>query len=969
MASISAKDFIARWRASKLTERSASQSHFNDLCEVLGEPKPTDVDPDGTWYTFERGAKKTGGGDGWADVWKKGHFAWEYKGKHKDLDAALRQLKLYADALDNPPLLIVSDMETIRIHTNFTNSVVDVRVINLNDLDMPDTIRVLKWVFTDPERLRPGTTRDAITQQAADGFAGLAERLRDRGHNPQRVAHFVTKLLFCMFAEDIEILPKGLFLKILENGAKDPARFEPMAKTLFQAMQTGGFFGADAIDWFNGGLFDDDDILLLDKQDLDQVLRVARLDWSDIEPSIFGTLFERGLDPDKRSQLGAHYTDRQSIMRIVEPVVLRPLWAEWEATKADIATMLMKANSAKAKGAATKARNEALLKYDRFRQRLADFRVLDPACGSGNFLYLSLLGLKDLENKVILDAEAMSLPRAFPLVGPQCVLGIELNPYAAELARVTIWIGQIQWMLRHGWGLDKHPILQKLDQIANRDALLNGDGTEGEWPHADVIVGNPPFLGNRLLIAGLSESYMTNLRSAYRGRVPDGADLVTYWFEKARARVEAGAAGAGLVATNSIRGGRSRKVLDRILESCDIFEAWSDEPWVLEGASVRVSLICFRGKGWPGEGASLNGKRVDSIFADLTATAEKQGVDLTTARKLPQNLGVCFQGTVKSGSFDVPGPIARSWLTSPLNPNGRGNREVVKPWMNGMDLVGRPSDKWVVDFGRRDEADASLFESPFAHVLANVKPQRANVRRQQYRNKWWLFAEAQSRLMSGIAASGRYIATPMVSKHRVFVFLDSRIVPDHQLAAIGRNDETLFGILHSRFHQSWALRLGTSLVDRPRYTPTSTFETFPFPEGLTPDRLAAEYFDDPRAIEIAAAARRLNELREAWLNPPDLVKRVPEVVAGYPDRVVPVDEAAAQELKKRTLTNLYNQRPQWLAKAHQALDTAVAAAYGWEPDISDEEALRRLLALNVERANRTVSKLVGAAPAETVIEA
>lgn len=963
---ITPQAFITKWSSSKLKERSGSQEHFIDLCRLLGEPTPADVDPDGTWYTFERGAKKTGGGDGWADVWKRGHFAWEYKGKHKDLDAALKQLQLYAIALENPPILVVSDMETIRIHTNFTNTVQDVRAFSLDDLEKPEVRQVLKWVFTDPERLRPGVTREQITEQAAKEFAGLAHRLHERGYDPQRVAHFTNKILFCMFAEDIEILPKGLFSKMLEAGAKDPSRFVPMAQGLFQAMQKGGFFGADAIDWFNGGLFDDDDVLPLDADELKMAIRASRLDWSDIEPSIFGTLFERGLDPVKRSQLGAHYTDRQSIMRIVEPVVLQPLWAEWEGVKEDIKAKLAKADSAKTKASVTKAMGEAKGLYETFLRRLADYRVLDPACGSGNFLYLALLGLKDLENRVILDAEVLGLPRAFPRVGPQCVMGIELNAYAAELARVTIWIGQIQWMVRQGWSVQKNPILQKLDQVANRDALLNEDGTEAEWPRADAIVGNPPFLGGAKLIPELGEDYVSLLRTIFKGRVPGGADLVTYWFEKARAQVDqTTGVKAGLVATNSIRGGSNRKVLERIKDTCLIFDAWSDEPWVLEGAAVRVSLICF-GTRIEGQPLMLNGRLVSDIFADLTGPqidvtdgTASLAVDLTVAAQLADNLGVAFQGAKQNGAFDIEGDLARKWLQMPTNPNGRHNSDVLRPSCNGFDLTRRSRDLWAIDFSvELSEAEAALYEAPFEYVLRNVKPERENAPSAELRRFWWRHGRPRVAMRAALAGLPRFIATCIHAKYRLFIWLDASVLPDHALVAIAREDDATFGILHSRFHEAWALRLGTSLEDRPRYTPSTTFETFPFPQGLTPDIPAANYVGDPRAVAIAEAARRLNELRENWLNPPDLVKRVPEVVPNYPDRVLPVDEKAAQELKKRTLTNLYNQKPTWLIKAHEALDTAVAAAYGWDPAISDEEALQRLFELNQARSSIK--------PAETV---
>ena len=489
--------FIAKWKVAELKERSAAQSHFIDLCRMLDEPAPTDADPLGEWYAFERGATKTTGGEGWADVWKRGHFGWEYKGKRKDLDAAFAQLQQYALALENPPLLVVCDMDRFRIRTNWTNSVSEVHEFAVDDLRDAAIRQKLKWVLSDPERLKPGKTRQALTEQAAAEFAKLAQRLRDRGHASEAVAHFINRLVFCMFAEDVDLLPKKMFKRMLEHTLASPDEFETMASDLFRAMKAGGRIGFEHVAWFNGGLFDDDAALPLDKDDIELTLRVAGLDWAEIDPSILGTLFERGLDPDKRSQLGAHYTDRDKIMLIVDPVIVRPWIAEWESAKADIAAAFAKAQGAKSASAKTKARNQAVVLYRAFLDRLRGFRVLDPACGSGNFLYLALLALKDLEHRASIEAEAIGLQREFPQIGPASVKGIEINPYAADLARVSVWIGEIQWMRRNGFGVSRDPILKPLETIECRDAILNSDGTEAEWPKADVIVGNPPFLGNK----------------------------------------------------------------------------------------------------------------------------------------------------------------------------------------------------------------------------------------------------------------------------------------------------------------------------------------------------------------------------------------------------------------------------------------------------------------------------------------
>ena len=938
--------FIAKWRASELKERSAAQEHFIDLCRLLGEPTPAEADPAGETYCFERGARKDAGGDGWADVWKRHCFAWEYKGRRADLDAAFNQLRQYALALENPPLLIVSDMARFRIRTNWTNSVSATHEFALEDLADAAVREKLKWAMSDPERLRPEESRQALTERAASAFAALAQSLRGRGHEAQAVAHFVNRLVFCMFAEDVGLLPDGMFTRMLEQARRRPEAFAELARRLFGAMSAGGDVGFETVAWFNGGLFDDDAALPLDAGGIETALAAAALDWSDVDPSILGTLFERGLDPDKRSQLGAHYTDRDKIMRIVEPVVVRPLLAEWETAKTGIAATLERGEASGPGAARTRRRAEAERDFRAFLERLRGFVVLDPACGSGNFLYLALHALKDLEHRVQLEAEALGLQRSFPEIGPANVKGIEINAYAAELARVSVWIGEIQWMRRNGFLESRDPILKPLDTIECRDAILTADGGEPEWPQADAVIGNPPFLGGKLLRAGLGGDYVEALQRLYGARLHGEADLVCHWFDKAGALVAEGRlARAGLVATNSIRGGRNRAVLDRIVERGAIFDAWSDEPWVVDGAAVRVSLVCFAHKD-AGLPARLNGEGAPRIAADLTAG----DLDLGRAARLPRNAGVSFMGDTKNGAFDVPGDLAREWLRLPANPNGRPNADVLKPWLNGMDVTRRPSGKWIVDFGASmSEAEVALYEAPFAHVMEHVKPVRQRNRAPKVREFWWRHEAPRPGMWKALDGLSRYIATPRVAKHRLFVWLDSRVCPDSALIAIARDDDTTFGILHSRFHEAWSLRLGTWLGvgNDPRYTPTTTFETFPFPEGLSPDVPAAEYANDPRAAAIAEAARRLVELRDRWLNPPEWVEWTDEPVPGYPGRPVPRDEAAAKELKKRTLTNLYNARPRWLADAHTALDTAVATAYGWDADISDDDALRELLALNL----------------------
>lgn len=997
--------FIAKWRANLRSERAAAQEHFLDLCALLDEPTPNS-DPTGAAYAFEKGASKASGGDGWADVWRRGRFAWEYKGKHRDLEAAHRQLLQYAGALENPPLLVTCDIERITVRTNWTNEVSERHEVQLDDIADPVRRAFLKSVFSDPDRLRPGKTRAAVTADAAAEFAELARRLRDRGHEPQAVAHFVNRLVFCLFADNVELLPRGLFERMITAARRAPERFQGYVGRLFAAMaDRGGEVDFTPVAWFNGGLFDNAFALPLEGEDIAILQRAAALEWGEIDPSIFGTLFERGLDPDKRSQLGAHYTSREMIERIIDPVIHRPLLSSWQNIRLSITDAIEPAKRAfdeavekasqhselreEIQDVQTKLRDRSqlelftdipkqrrvrsvdLVRADlrkaalrvnetiqeserRYRQFLTDlrtFKVLDPACGSGNFLYVALIALKDLEHQAMIEAEALGLQREFPQIGPEAVLGLELNSYAAELARVSVWIGHIQWARRHGFPPPADPVLKNLDTIACRDAILADDGGEAEWPVSNVIVGNPPFLGMKKQLGELGEIYTNRLRRVYGERIPGASDLACYWFEKARQALADGTSErAGLVAPQNIRSGYSRVVLDRIRDDSTIYEAWTNELWPLEGASVRVSLVCFGNA--TGIELRLDGSSVVSISSDLSSSA----ADLTTAKRLPENGGVAFSGTVKGGKLDISGELARKWLREPLNANGRSNSDVLQPWVNASDMTGRGRDMWIIDFGNnRPLQEAAYYSKPFAYATEVVKPTKEKSRK--YGSRWWLLSEWCPGLRRALIPFSRYIATPSGSSHRIFVWLDSRIQADHQLVAIARDDATSFGILHSRFHEIWTRRLSSSLGvgDDPRYNPATVFETFPFPEGLTPNRPAVDFAAEPVALAIAAAADALVSARDRWLNPSDLVESVPEVVDVFPDRLVP-KPAGLTALRTRTLTSLYNQRGKaegaWLDALHLTLDAAVAEAYGWTVDISDEEALTRLLALNHLRAAR-----------------
>ena len=959
--------FIAKWKPADLKERAACQEHFLDLCGVLGEPTPAAADPNGTWFTFEKGVSKDTGGQGFADVWRRGFFGWEYKGKKKNLADAYRQLCQYRESLLNPPLMIVCDLNRFEIHTNFPNTAKEVHAFDLDGLADPNNVAKLKAAFTDPDRLKPGRTQKQITEEVVAKFAAVADGMRARNVEPHAAGRFLMKLMFCMFAEDIELLPKELFLRTVRNTRGDPARLTKLLGNLFEALaHRGGTFGADEVPWVNGGLFKDAAPIDLTPDEIRHLEEAATHNWAAVDPTIFGTLFERILNPEKRSQLGAHYTGTDDILTLLEPVLMAPLRAEWAAVKAKAETLWERAKGAKA---GTKPKRDFENHLSAFLARLESVTVLDPACGSGNFLYLALRLLLDLEKEVLTYFAARGLTPPFPGVRPTQLRGIELNEYAHELASVVVWIGYIQWMRQNGFVEPNDPVLDPVNTIENRDAVLDlsdpANPTEPDWPDAEFIVGNPPFLGYSPLRQACGDEYTDSLFRLYGERLSNQSDLCCYWFEKARAMIEQGRSKrAGLLATQAIRGGKNRDVLRRIAGSGGIFFGISDREWVLDGANVHISMVGFD----DGSETShlLDGAAVATINPNLTATA-----NTTQARRLDANRGIGFVGGFPFGSFNIAEGTARYMLSQP-SVGGRPTSDVVRPWINGLAVLRGREPLWIIDFGEdMPEAVAATYDGPFEYVRQHVKPERDQMRRERRRVRWWIHGEPANNLRRALKTCDRYIATPRVAKHRVFIWVDTAVQVDGQLIAFARSDDYSFGVLHSRVHELWALRMGTRLEDRPRYTPTTCFETFPFPEPSDAQREA-----------IAAAAKELDTLRNNWLNPPEWVRRevlefpgswdgpwrrfVEEVdsrtgigTVRYP-RLVPKPEHAA-ELKKRTLTNLYNLRPAWLANAHAKLDAAVLAAYGWPAGITDDDLLARLLALNLSRA--------GAASAGTEEEA
>jgi len=939
--------FVQKWAASRGAERPTAQEHFIDLCRLLNEKTPNEADPSGDFYAFEKGAK-TLNGDGFADVWLKGHFAWEYKGKHKDLGAAYKQVQTYREALGNPPLLVISDIERFEVHTNWTNTETWIYHFRNADIALDEpaevstyggpaadapkltALEVLKALFEEPERLKPLRTTEQITQEAAKLFGRITDDLRKWKVEDMRIARFVTRVMFCMFATDVGLLPRETFSEVINVNKDDPAAFRENLSALFEVMRKGGKFLMHPVPYFNGRLFEDSDVPdEIHGEHVRLLEDLNSVNWADVEPSIFGTLFERVIDPAQRRQIGAHYTSRADIELIVEPVLMAPLRREWEQIKAAAHDLSENAASRRLKPETLDHRIAGALQT--FHDRLATIRVLDPACGSGNFLYVSLALLKALEKEVIAFAASHDVALN-PRVHPRQLMGIETSEYARELASIVMWIGYLQWKLRNVIPLaDETPILQPLDQIELRDAIVDLSDPNRpripDWPEADVVVGNPPFLGGKLLRRHLGDEYVDQLFAAWDEKVARESDLCCYWFEQGRRAVEAGRAQrVGLLATQAIRGGANRRVLQRIKESGDIFYAQADRKWIQDGVAVRVSMVGFddgsekerllnEEKDDAPEHALGRAQRVPYINANLTCAA-----DVTNARRLKENVGISFMGDTKVGPFDIPEGAGKAFLAKP-NPHGRPNSDVVRPWVNGDDITGRPRRMWIIDFPPgTSEAQAALYEAPFEYANEHVRPVRQKNKRKAYAQRWWIHAEPRPEMREALGGLERFIATARVAKHRIFAWIPGGTLCDSATIVFARSDDYLFGVLHSRVHEVWALLMGTQLEDRPRYTPTSCFETFALPH-TSPEGQAA----------VGAAARELDQFRQNWLNAPE--------------------DKRLKKSERRTLTKLYNERAAWLANAHRKLDEAVFAAYGWPepPDkLSDSEIVSRLLRLNLQ---------------------
>lgn len=948
--------FIKKYSDTRLNERGGAQLHFIDLCDLLSVPRPDGSET----YRFEQPVLKVAGGKGFADVFCEGRFGWEYKGKGADLKKAYQQLLSYREDLDNPPLLIVSDMQTIELHTNFTGTQKQVIKWTLDDLKDGQRREQLRQVWLDPNSFNPSYRIEEATVAAVAALGKVSNALKDRNENPEMVAHFLVRTMFTLFAEDVGLIPTDTFKRLLEAAKRHPEDFQEMCQELFAAMKVGKKTVVGRIPYINGGVFDDTSAPALTANEVNELYYAATRNWKQVDPTIFGTLFETVIDPGKRWQLGAHYTPLVDILDVVEPVIMRPLRDEWEALRRSLGPLMAEIEQAYQQhrgglyaegGLGQSQQEQAVRQLTAFQDRLAAVRVLDPAMGSGNFLYVTMRLLLDLEADVreTIRAITQNVPPA-PKVSPRQMLGMEVNPYAHEIAGMVLWIGYLQWMREHHEPFRVSPVLDKLPGLIRQDAVYDPDAqTDRTWPEAEFIVGNPPFLGYSPMREQLGAEYVDSLRAAYKDRIPGFSDFVCFFFEKARENIEQGKTRrAGLIATNSIAGGENARVLERILQTGGIFRTWPDRAWIQSGAAVRTSVVMFDNGSDP-ERLILRhtgderdpkkrqtvSKAVPTINADLSS-----GPDLRSAQQLKENAGRAFIGVVPGAKgFVIPEKTAQEWLALP-NPDGLSNTDVVRPFKVGDDLNDTDQHRYIVDFSGITLEQAEKYVEPMERVRTLVKPEKDKMTRESRRKNWWKFNETATGLQKAIAPLSRFMATSRVSKFRNFVWLEGNVVVDSALVVVAADDDVTFAVLNSTFHSTWAIRLGTFMGkgNDPRYTPSTTFETFPFPRP-TPEQRAT----------IEKAAKYLETIRDHLG-----AQRDPKRAA---------NSATSHEAKTLTLTGMYNLLTEYretgaelvtgikaLDRAHKTLDEAVAAAYGWTWPLEEDELLGKLLDLNRERA-------------------
>ena len=783
-----------------------------------------------------------------------------------------------------------------------------------------------------------------------------------------------------------ELLPKESFKNLLASLRGDVSKFPPMVRSLWQSMNAGGFSPVlrETLLQFNGGLFESPEALQLTEEQLELLIRASEADWHEVEPAIFGTLLERALDPVERHKLGAHYTPRAYVERLVMPTIVEPLREDWENVRAAAVTHTREGEL-----------DQAIREVRAFHDKLCEVRVLDPACGSGNFLYVTLEHMKRLEGEVLNMLEELGetdprLELAGHTVDPHQFLGIEVNPRAATITEMVLWIGFLQWHFRtRGRVAPPVPVLKKFRNIEYRDAVLAWDSIElmrdaqgkplshwdgrtkkrhpvtgeevpdeaarveveryinprkAEWPRADFVIGNPPFVGNWLMRGTLGDGYVQALRRIYDA-VPDSVDYVLYWWHKAAelARTKQ-IRRFGLITTNSLPQAFGRRVVQHALTAnppLSLIFATPDHPWVdsADGAAVRIAMTVGQAGTWPGllrivtseHDHGRDGAAVE--FADLYGRILSNltvGPPTVNAIPLKANENLSCPGVKLHGAGFIVTSAEAKGLGLGRIPN---LDRYIRSYRNGRDLTGTSRGVLVIDLlDLTEEEVRDRYPEVYQWVNERVKPERDHNNRPTYRKYWWIFGEPRKDFRPALKGLARYIATVETSKHRFFTFLDASICPDNRLINFASDDAYVLSVLSSRLHVVWALEAGGTLEDRPVYNKTLCFDPFPFP-----------VCDETTKARVRGLGERLDahRKRQQALHPDLTMTGMYNVLeklrAGQPL------DSKEKAIHEQGLVSV-------LREIHDELDAAVFDAYGWPYELSDEHILERLVALNAERA-------------------
>lgn len=977
-----------RWAAAKAAERANAQSYVIELCDALGVEPPR---PAGSGYEFEFPIKLTARDgtetQGFVDCYKERHFVLEAKdyeeGRSNDvlLRKAYGQARTYAAHDPSgvaPPYLLVLDVgKTLLVWDRWAGTFGGygaARRIDLTRLhERPEDAALLADIWTNPAVRDPRTMSQAVTKDIAAHLAELAASLEDRGFEQERVARFLMRAVFTMFAEDVGLLPDEPFRRLLhEVAVPEPAEFPGAAEDLWRAMDEGRRFGFRKLLRFNGHFFKDAEALPLSREDLAILLGAAKADWSKVEPTIFGTLLTRALDPVERHRLGAEYTPPEFIERLIRPTIEEPVRERWTAVQAEV---LQLRETKKPKD-----REKAEKRLLEFHEWLRGLKVLDPACGSGNFLYLAMHALKRVEVEVLqelADARGGALELRMQEVDPSQFYGIEVKPWAREIAELTLWIGFHQfWRQRHGDVQPEEPLLRDTGTLECRDAVLAWDEARhdprrdrpdptprvthpvtGElvpnpdaklpymehvgarpasWPTADFIVGNPPYLGNKRMREALGDGYVEALRRAY-GSVPDGIDFVMYWWSRAADEVASGRTiRAGLITTNSITQPMHQPLVGRADDmGAHVIWAAPDHPWLndADAAAVRVAMtVLARERRFADrvdvddEGRVVRVRRAPALNTDLSAGADVPGA---AGVALLANRGLSYRGFAPVGAGFI---LARAEAERLLSMEQQ-HSEIIRPFRHGKCLAARIKDEFIIDFGARPLEEAEKYPVLLDIVRTRVKPEReakADPGRKRY---WWRFGRTNTELRAGVAGLARYLATPYVSRHRFFTFLDSEVAPDDKVVVIASSDAYVLGVLSSSIHVAWADAAGTRLGvgNDSTYNNPRCFDAFPFPDA-----------DDQKRARIADLGERIDAHRKAALARDQRV-----TVTGIYNVLHKLSSGSSLNEKDREIHDVAACAT--LSELHAQLDAAVAGAYGWSWPEARDVLLERLVALHDER--------------------